>query len=398
MPWRTTDLVNIRREFIDQALSGRHGITELCIAFGVSEKTGHKWLARFRKEGLPGLFDRPHVPHTLPHRVSADVRREIIALRGKHPTWGPRKLRAVLDRRWPRVNCPAASTIGELLRREGLVRPARRRKKGIGIPMDLGLTLATAPNDVWTTDFKGEFRLASGPYCFPLTVLDAQSRFLLGTTALLSTATTPVQIVFERHFEEFGMPLVIRSDNGIPFASAQSIGRLTTLSVWWIRLGIRPERIQPAHPQQNGQHERMHKTLKAEATRPPSATLIQQQRRFESFRREYNHERPHESLSQATPASRYTTSARAFPSRLPDLEYPAHFEVRACGGNGMISFRGHQFFLSTSLIKQDIGFEEIGYETWDVSFGPLMLGTFHHPSNTFIEEVRWRNETTPEDE
>ena len=396
MPWRTTDLVETRKEFIRQALTGRHPVTELCVAFGISEKTGHKWLARFRAEGALGLSDRPHVAHTLSHRVSPEVRREIVALREKHPTWGSRKLRAVLERRSPRTGWPAASTIGELLRREGLSRPVRRRKRGIGLPLDLGLSVASQPNDVWSTDFKGQFRLAGGAYCYPLTVLDADSRFLLGSTALLSTATVPVQIVFERHFEEYGMPRVIRSDNGIPFASARSIGRLTTLAAWWIRLGIQPERIKPAHPEQNGQHERMHRTLKAEATRPPSATLIQQQQRFERFRQEYNEERPHESLNQATPASRYTKSARFFPSSLPHLEYPTHFEMRTCGGNGMIWFRGYQFYLSAALIDQDIGFEEVGDGIWELSFGRLLLGTFHHPSNTFLEEVGWRPNDTPE--
>lgn len=263
--------------------------------------------------------------------------------------------------------------------------------------MDLGLTSGSAPNDVWTTDFKGEFRLGTGPYCYPLTVLDYESRFMLGTTALSSTATVPVQIVFERHFEEFGMPLIVRSDNGVPFASARSVGRLSTLSVWWIRLGIRPERTQPAHPQQNGQHERMHKTLKAEATRPPSRTLMEQQERFERFRCEYNDDRPHESLNQQTPASRYSKSSRTFPSRLPDLEYPKHFELRSVGSNGMVSFHGKQFFLSTSLLNQEIGLEESEYETWTLNFGPLCLGTYHPESNTFVEEVRWREHQTQED-
>lgn len=264
--------------------------------------------------------------------------------------------------------------------------------------MDVGLTPATQPNDVWTTDFKGPFRLGRGPYCYPLTVLDAESRFLLGATALSSVATVPVKIVFERHFKQFGLPLVMRSDNGIPFASARSIGRLSELSVWWIRLGIRPERIKPAHPEQNGQHERMHRTLKSEATRPPSATLMEQQKRFQRFRREYNNDRPHESLDQQTPASRYNVSPRAFPSRLPDLEYPAHFEVRAVFGNGMISFRGRQFFLSNSLLNQSVGFEEGDDDLWTVSFGSLELGSYHSRSNTFIEDVSWKPDQTPEDE
>lgn len=390
MPWRTPDLVDTRKEFIRHALSGRFAITELCVAYGISEKTGHKWISRFREEGDSGLADRSHVPHTVPHRVSGELRQAITTLREQHPTWGPRKLKAFLQRRSPRTDWPAASTIGELLRSEGLVQSRRRKRASLGLPIDSGLTVASAPNEVWTTDFKGEFRLRSGPYCYPLTVLDEESRFLIGTTALSSTAMIPSQIVFERHFEEFGLPLVIRSDNGVPFASARSVGRLSALSVWWIRLGIRPERIQPAHPEQNGQHERMHKTLKAEATRPSSQTLIEQQQRFERFRHEYNNERPHESLGQETPASRYVKSPREYRSVLPELAYPAHFDVQVVGSSGMVYFKGKQFFLSTALSSYEIGFEEIDDDLWTVEFGSLSLGSYHSPSNTFIEEVHWK--------
>jgi putative transposase len=395
VPWRTTDLVRIRDEFVQQALSGRYPVTVLCNAYGISEKTGHKWLNRFREEGRPGLSDRSHAPHEAPHKISGTVRREILLLREKHPFWGPRKLRVILARRSPDISWPAASTIGELLRREGCVRPSKRSRGRIGLPIDSTLTVAVAPNDVWTTDFKGEFRLLTGPYCFPLTTQDSSSRHSIGITALSSTATVPVQIVFTRQFEEFGLPLVIRSDNGVPFASPQAIGRLSKLSVWWIRLGIRPERIEPAHPQQNGQHERMHKTLKAEATRPPSSTFTEQQLRFDRFRREYNDERPHESLNQETPASRYTPSPRAFPSRLPDQEYPPHFEVRTVTESGAINFRARRFQLSTTLTTQEIGLEETDEDLWTVSFGPLLLGTYHYPSNTFIDEVRWAQTEPP---
>ena len=262
MPWRTTDLMKIRDEFVQNALTGRYQISALCNAYGISEKTGHKWLNRFKDEGRPGLADRSHAPHDAPHKISATVRREILSLREKHPTWGSRKLRVSLQRRFPGVTWPAASTIGELLRREGCIKPSKRNKRALGLLMDSTLSVAHAPNDVWTTDFKGEFRLLSGSYCYPLTLQDSSSRFLIGTTALSSTASVPVQIVFTRHFEEFGLPRVIRSDNGIPFASPQAIGRLSKLSVWWIKLGIRPERIEPAHPQQNGTHERKYGTLR----------------------------------------------------------------------------------------------------------------------------------------
>lgn len=390
MPWRTTDLVIIREEFVKQALSGQYPVAALCNAYGISEKTGHKWLNRFKEEGRPGLSDRSHAAHDTPHKMSLEVRREILALREQHPTWGPKKLRVVLRRRLPERHWPAASSIGELLRREGCAKPARRRNSAVGLPIDTGLTVAQAPNDVWSTDFKGEFRVLSGEMCYPLTAQDVLSRYVIGTTALSSTAGVPVQIAFTRHFEEFGLPLVIRSDNGVPFASPSAIGRLSKLSVWWIRLGIRPERIDLGKPQQNGTHERMHKTLKAETTRPPGTSLTDQQLRFDRFRREFNDERPHESLHQETPASCYTASPRVFPSCMPELAYPPHFEVKTVGEGGTIYFRSRRFQLTTALTNQEVGLEETEEDMWTVSFGPLVLGTLHYPSSTFIDEVRWK--------
>ncbi|MGH7602366.1 MAG: integrase core domain-containing protein [Gemmatimonadaceae bacterium] len=386
-----------REEFVRLVHQRRHPITELCVAFGISEKTGHKWLSRFHEQGIFGLADRSHAPHLAAHQISPKVRRQITRLRSEHPTWGARKLRVVLARSSPEITWPAPSTIGELLRREGLIHRTRRTryaKTRAGAPLDSGLTLATAPNDVWTTDFKGEFRLSPGPYCYPLTVLDAQSRYLLGCTALLSTATVPVKVVFTRLFESFGLPAVIRSDNGVPFANSLSLGRLSTLSVWWIRLGIRPERITPGHPQQNGQHERMHKTLKAEATRPASASLRAQQARFDRFRREYNSLRPHEALGQREPASLYKSSPRSFPKQLLPIEYLAHLEVRSVGGNGMVTWQGRKFWLTKALSGENVSLEETDEETWTVNFGPLTLGTYHPPSNIFLPETCWKTDAS----
>ena len=389
MPWRTTDLVTIRKEFIELALSGRFPVAVLCNAYGISEKTGYKWINRFKEDGGAGLSDRSHVPHNTPHKISFEIRREILALREQHPTWGPKKLRVVLHRRSPQKSWPAASSIGELLRREGCVTPRRRANGVAGLPIDSGRTEAQAANDVWSTDFKGEFRVLSGELCFPLTTQDVFSRFVIGTIALSSTAALPAQIAFTRHFEEFGLPLVMRSDNGVPFASPNAMGRLSKLSVWWIRLGIRPERIDVGQPQQNGTHERMHRTLKAETTRPPGSSLTDQQVRFDQFRREFNHDRPHESLDQETPASRYSASQRTFPSQLPDLQYPAHFEVRTVSVNGTLYFKKRRFQISSALTNEQVGLEEIEEDLWTVNFGPLMLGTIHYPSSTFIHEVRW---------
>jgi hypothetical protein len=259
----------------------------------------------------------------------------------------------------------------------------------VGLPIDSGRTEARAANDVWSTDFKGEFRVLSGELCFPLTIQDVFSRYVISTTALSSTASLPAKIVFTRHFEEFGLPLVIRSDNGVPFATPGAIGRLSKLSVWWVRLGIRPERIDVGQPQQNGTHERMHRTLKAETTRPPGSSLCDQQLRFDRFRREFNDERPHESLNQETPASRYSASQRVFPSQLPDLSYPAHFDVRTVSVSGQLYFKRRRFQISTTLTNEPLGLEEIEEDLWAVTFGPLKLGTIHYPSSTFIEEVQW---------
>lgn len=260
--------MQIREQFVEHALSGRFQIATLCNAFGISEKTGHKWISRFMAEGPEGLADRSRAPHESPNKISLALRREILSLREKHPTWGPKKLRRILKGQSPSLSWPAASTIGELLKREGCVTP-RPKRRSVGLPIDSALTKPSAPNDVWSADFKGEFRLRDGSYCFPLTVQDASSRYLIGATALSSTASVPVEIAFARHFEEFGLPRVIRTDNGVPFATPRGLGRISRLSLWWIKLGIRPERIEPGEPQQNGTHERMHQTLKAEATRPP---------------------------------------------------------------------------------------------------------------------------------
>lgn len=381
--------MQIREEFVEHALSGRHQIAALCNAFGISEKTGHKWISRYKAEGHEGLADRSRAPLESPNKVSQLLRREILSLREKHPTWGPKKIRRILRGRSPSLSWPAASTIGEILRREGCV-TSRPRRRSIGLPLGSTLTKASAPNDVWSADFKGEFRLMDGSYCFPLTVQDVSSRYLIGTTALSSTASVPVEIAFARYFDEFGLPQVIRTDNGVPFASPRGLGRISRLSLWWIKLGIRPERIDPGEPQQNGTHERMHRTLKAEATRPPGTNLTEQQPRFDHFRAEFNDERPHESLGQETPASCYVISNRRREMCAEMFEYPLHFEVKTVTSNGMLSFRKRQFFLSKALEGEDIGLEEIEDDLWRVDLGPLILGIVDLSGNKFQPEVRWK--------
>jgi hypothetical protein len=252
------------------------------------------------------------------------------------------------------------------------------------------LTSAAAPNEVWATDFKGEFRLQSSAYCYPLTVTDLHSRYLLGCTALPSTAGAPVQAAFTALFQRFGLPRVIRSDNGVPFAQPHALGGLSRLAVWWIRLGIRPERTAKGVPQQNGAHERMHRTLKAEAARPAEATFAQQQARFTRWQHEFNTVRPHEALGQTCPADHYTASDRRWPKRLPLLEYPATAEVRAVDIGGHVQLHRQTFFLSATLAGEYVGLEEVADARWRVCYGPLQLGTWAALDDTFEPDLQWR--------
>src|SRR5438067_826034 len=331
MPWREITPMDERLQFVADVRRGTEEMSELCRRYGVSRKSGYKWLARYEAEGALAFRERSHRPHTCPHETAPDAVDALGELRRRHSTWGPKKLLALLARRRPALALPAPSTAAALLKRAGLV-TARTRRRTPGhpgrptAPMD-------APNAIWTADFKGEFKTRDGVYCFPLTVADGYSRYLLACHALLSTATSGARPVFERLFREYGLPARLRSDNGVPFATI-ALGRLSTLSVWWVRLGILPDLIEPSSPQQNGRHERMHRTLKAEATKPPEAHLRAQQRRFDTFRAEYNTERPHEALAQTAPASWYTPSARPYPSQHPALEYPAHRDGRRVSRNG----------------------------------------------------------------
>jgi putative transposase len=384
--------MSLRLEFVHEVLRHRRTITEVCHVFSISEKTAYKWLARFAQDGEAGLADRSHTPHTCAHHLALPLAEAIVTLRHTHPTWGPRKLRAYLQRTRPRTVWPAPSTIGELLHRRGLVHRPRRPGGGPArwAPLDQPLTVAQAPNDVWTTDFKGEFRLGTGAYCYPLTVLDAHSRFLLACRALASTAAVLAQRVFTQLFHTYGLPRVMRSDNGVPFASPLALSRLSTLAVWWIRLGIRPERIAPGAPQQNGAHERMHKTLKAETTRPVAATPACQQQRFNTFRHDYNTERPHEALGLTPPVSAYHSSPRPMPARLPVLEYPAHAEIRRVINPGHIRWRGTRLWLSAVLIGQDVALEPCDADRWTLAFGPLVLGVVDDRTRSFTPESYWK--------
>ena len=362
-----------RLEFAETAARGLYTMTELCIRYGVSRRVGYKWLARYAADGAAGLTDQSRRPATSPAAVSDDTAARLLACRERHPTWGPRKLLAYLARRHPRVAWPAASTVGALLARHGLVR-ARRRRPHPGHP-GRPTTPMDAPNAVWTADFKGQFKTGDGIYCYPLTVCDGYARYLLACRGLPSVETVGARGVFERLFRTYGLPARIRSDNGVPFATA-ALGRLSARSAWWIRLGITPELIEPSSPQQNGQHERMHRTLKAEATKPARASMAAQQRRFDAFRAEYNEERPHEALGNDTPADRYAPSPRPYPARLPEPEYPGHFEVRYVSRNGGVRWHNRRVNVSHVLAEQSVGLEEVADGIWSVYFGAVLLGRF----------------------
>jgi len=360
-----------RRQFIADSQRDVFDVADLARRYGISRKTAYKWLDRFEMEGPPGLTDRSRRPHQSPHAVPAAIAAALLEVRRRHPTWGAKKLLKIVGTRQPTWPLPARSTVCDLLERAGVVTTRRRR----AVPPHPGrpLVAMTAPNGTWTADFKGEFKTRNGVYCYPLTVVDGYSRYLLGCQGVLSTAIAGARPIFLRLFQEYGLPQIMRTDNGVPFATT-ALGRLSTLSVWWIRLGIRPELIAPSSPQQNGRHERMHRTLKAEATRPASGNLQAQQTRFNRFRQEYNHERPHEALGQETPASCYVPSPRALPSRLAPLEYPGHFEVRLVSRNSGIRWKHQWVCVTHTLAGEYVGLEEVGDGLWDVYFGPLRLG------------------------
>jgi transposase InsO family protein len=316
-------------------------VVELCARYGISRKSGYKWLTRFAEGGRAALGDRSRAPHHCPHRILADVTQLICAARCAHPSWGPAKLLAWLEPRHPGVAWPAVSTAGDLLARCGLVKKRRRRRPhqhpGVVPP------ITTGPNDLWTTDFKGHFRTRDGLYCYPLTIADQHTRFLLACQGLRSTKGRGVRTVFEQVFRAFGLPQAIRTDNGVPFATT-GIHGLSQLNVWWMRLGIQHQRILPAHRQQNGVHERMHKTLKAGAIRLPRGSLAAQQRAFNTFRALYNDERPHQTLGGRPPGAFYRPSPRPFPEQLPPLDYPGHFLVKRITNAGTFRFKHRLLF------------------------------------------------------
>jgi transposase InsO family protein len=362
-----------RLRFVTECRSELFTMTELVDQDGISRKTGYKWLDRYEADGVAGLTDRSRRPHQSPHATDPDVVEALLTLRTRHPRWGAKKLLAVLARRHRTLPRPGRSTVCDLLTRAGVVRPRPRPRHGGHAPSPV--VAPTHPNQTWTVDFKGEFRTGDGRLCYPLTLRDGWSRFVWRCDALIGPTYDATRDRVERAFAEYGLPDRIRSDNGSPFAGI-GLGRLSRVAVWWMRLGIVPERITPGHPEQNGSHEQFHAVLKAETARPPAPNARAQQSRFRRFRAEYHHERPHEALHDQPPATCYTPSRRSLPSTLPPTEYPGHLERRRVSTVGCISWRNRPVFLSEALAGETVAFEEIDDGLWTVYVASIALARF----------------------
>ena len=384
LPWRETNHESERLRFMERYALGEESIAELSRQFGVSRKTAYKRISRYKADGDAGLLDRSRAPHHHPNETPPEMVQRIIALKRKHPLWGPKKVIGWLRLSEPETGWPAPSTAGGILDRAGLVQ--RRRRIRRSAPWGEPFSGATRPNDVWAIDFKGWFRTTDGTRIDPLTVQDAASRYLLVCEGLERPTGAEARRVLERAFREYGLPAAIRTDNGPPFANV-GLGSLSPLAVWWVKLGILPERIDPGHPEQNGRLERLHRTLKAETATPPRSNRRQQRQAFDRFRRSYNTERPHEALGQLPPARLYVPSPRDFPARLSSPEYGGEVTVRRVRSNGQIKWKGGMVYLSEALIGEPVGLEQQDERTWTIRFGPLVIGT--------LDDMRRRVDRTP---
>lgn len=370
MAWKETCPMKERIKFVLDYLENELSLAALCREYGISRKTGYKMIGRFIEGDFDGLKDRSRTPHHHPNAVSALVEVTVVTSRRRHPTWGPKKLRVLLERQDPSVVWPSPSTIGEILSRHGLTVPRRRSRKTVayGEPF-VG---CNHPNAAWSADFKGWFTTGDGRRCDPLTISDNYSRYLLRCQSMPHTDHSAVQPVFEAVFREYGMPVAIRTDNGPPFATT-TVGGLSKLSIWWLKLGIVPERIEPGKPAQNGRHERMHRTLKKETASPPKRTWRTQQKAFDRFRREYNDDRPHEGIDQQTPSSLYAPANREYPLIVPEITYDAGTVTRRVLSQGDISWKSHHVYLSETLAGELVGFKQITDRLWDIYFGHIKL-------------------------
>jgi transposase InsO family protein len=383
MPWKGVTVSEQRQRFLEDYQLNYYSITELSERFSISRKTAHKWINRFKQYGQDGYHEISRRPHTCPWRTDQAITKELVKLRKAHPRWGPRKLLDLMQHRDPGRQLPSVSTGARILAREGLVKPRRRyRRAHPGCPK----SVPQGPNDIWPADYKGQFRLKNGNYCFPLTVSDLSSRFILGVDAHPAISLEKTVRHFTVLFDTYGLPNRIRTDNGVPFAS-NALARLSQLSVWFIKLGIYPELIEPGKPQQNGVHERMHRTLKQEATIPPASSMRAQQRKFDDFREEFNQVRPHEAIGMKRPAEIYQSSRRAMPKRIEAYDYPGHYLVRRVSRAGTIRVFHKQIFISNTLQEDYVGLEEVDDGVYDLFFCFYHIGRYELQTNKIHDIV-----------
>lgn len=381
MPWHQTDPVNERLKFVAAAQSGRRTMTEVCAEFGISRKTGYKILKRYEDEGIEALRDRSRAPRTRPNQTPAEVEAAILRVRKAHPTWGSKKILAVLEREWVPDDLPARSTVDAILKRAGVVSPRSRRRRRVASVAPV--VEAHEPNDVWSMDYKGWFRVGDGTRCDPLTVNDVVSRASLECRAMVAPKLEDVQGRLEGLFWRKGLPGAMLSDNGPPFGS-RGLGGLSRLGVWLLRLGVQPIFIEPGHPEQNGRHERFHETLKAETATPPRPSVRAQQAAFDRFRIHYNEERPHEALGMRTPDEVYTRSERTMPITMPEHEYPDDFEVRRIRRDGSMKWKRGYIFVGEAIAGELVGVEPADAGHWHVHLGMMRLGVLHERTRTVV--------------
>lgn len=371
MPWKDVKPMDEKVLFIADYLRKVGSFSQLCERYGISRKTGYKWVERYQQAGTDGLNELSRKPHSTALATPYAIQQAILELRDQRDPPGPKKIQALLARRFDAESIPAKTTIYNILKRAGKIEPQRRSRRIKH--SHCHLKSANFPNELWSADYKGQFKTRDGRWCYPLTVMDHASRYLLGCQGLGGTRFEETRGVFERLFQEFGLPERIRTDNGVPFVSL-GVGNLSRLSIWWIRLGIRPERIEPGQPQQNGRHERMHRTLKRSLGLTSAVDLKMQQIQLDQFRDHYNDQRPHEGLAQRSPRSCYQASPRPYPKCLPEVEYPGYFHSSRVSQNGLIYWRGLRIYIGYLLTGEWVGVEAVGDGLWDVYFGPIRLG------------------------
>lgn len=385
MAWKETTKMEQKIEFINEWRSGRITITELCRHFEITRTTAYKWIQRYKEKGLHGLEEIGKSPRNHPNKTPNEIEERVVFYRKKHTRWGGEKIWKLLHKDFQEKEIPTISTVDRIIKRNGLVIPRKRRRR---IKPVYPIFDPQQCNEVWSADFKGKFKFGNGRYCYPLTIADSYSRYVFSAKGLYGEKLKPTKLEFRRIFREYGMPLQIHTNNRKPFGAVQAVQRLTRLAVWFIELGIEPVYSDPASPQQNGRHERMHLELKGEATRPPGYNLRVQQRKLNKFVYEYNYIRPHNALELQTPGSLHEYSPRPFKEKIEEWIYPSFCEVRRVSRNGALRWGSNEWVMvATSLIEKDVGLEELGEGIWRIYFRQKMLGYFHEKELRIMDEI-----------